>query len=269
MKKSLQLSLLLIAFTLLLPSCVSKKKWEELVSQKSTLESSLTDTQTQVANLEDDLKVLKEEKVQLEDDYAIDKKQLTAKIGQIESDLGMIKKEKLALKEELAASETKINELGETLKAPFSPFAAKGFSLAPEGSMLYLKGMQAIQYKSGSTRVSKESKEMLKSLADIMIANPGLHLLVEGHTDNVPMKSGARYASNEELSLARAKSVIKFLVKHGAAKKQLTAAGLGDAQPKMAYEAEGNLDEAKVMNRRAEIVVMTSPSNFYNLSQTL
>lgn len=269
MKKLTHLTLMLCAFSLIFPSCVSKKKWEEMVSQKTGLENTLADTRTQVSNLETDLNTLKEENTQLEEDYAIDKKQLGEKIGKIESDLNMVKKEKEELAVNLKTSEVKMAEISEKLKAPFSPFTAKGFSMAPEGDMLYLKGLESIRYKSGSARLAKESKEVLKSLAEVLANNPTMFLLVEGHTDNVPMKADASYASNEQLSLARAKAVVRFLVKQGASANQLTAAGHGSSKPKMAYAEEGANEEAQQMNRRAEIVVMTSPTNIYNLSQTL
>jgi len=263
------LILLLTAFCLLFPSCVSKKKWEELVAQKTDIESSLASTQTQVSNLESDLSGLKEENSQLESDYMLEKKQLNEKMGKIESDLNMVQKEKKELAESLKGSEEKFKSLASSVKAPFSAYSAKGFSLAPEGNMLYLKGIQDIRYKSGSARVTKESKEMLKSLASLLSANPSMHLLIEGHTDAVPMKAGASYASNAELSLARARAVVKYLVKQGAAKSQLSATGHGSSKPKAELADNGSKDEVNSMNRRAEIVVMTSPTNFYNLSQTL
>ncbi|MCL4675557.1 MAG: peptidoglycan -binding protein, partial [Pararhodobacter sp.] len=75
-------------------------------------------------------------------------------------------------------------------------------------------------------------------------------LRVDGHTDNVPIPAGGTYASNWELSQARALSVVLYLIEDlDFAPDRLAAAGFGEYRP----VAEGNSPEARAQNRRIEL----------------
>lgn len=74
-------------------------------------------------------------------------------------------------------------------------------------------------------------------------------LRVDGHTDNIPISGGGRYADNWELSSARATSVVKFLITQGVPAKRLVAAGFGEFQPL----DPANSQEARNRNRRIEL----------------
>ena len=74
-------------------------------------------------------------------------------------------------------------------------------------------------------------------------------LRVDGHTDNDPIVVGAKFASNWELSSARATAVVKYLVAQGVAPTHLAAAGFGEFQPL----APGDTEEARSQNRRIEL----------------
>ncbi len=74
-------------------------------------------------------------------------------------------------------------------------------------------------------------------------------LRVDGHTDNDPILVGRQFASNWELSSARATAVVKFLVAQGVAPQHLASAGFGEFQPL----APGDTEEAKAQNRRIEL----------------
>jgi len=74
-------------------------------------------------------------------------------------------------------------------------------------------------------------------------------LRVDGHTDNIPLSGGGRYADNWELSSARATSVVKFLITQGVPARRLVAAGFGEFQPL----DPANNQEARNRNRRIEL----------------
>ena len=74
-------------------------------------------------------------------------------------------------------------------------------------------------------------------------------LRVDGHTDNDPIVVGAKFASNWELSSARATAVVKYLVAQGVGPVHLASAGFGEFQPL----APGDTEEAKSQNRRIEL----------------
>tara|TARA_B100000686_G_C16456126_1_gene794636 strand:+ start:197 stop:832 length:636 start_codon:yes stop_codon:yes gene_type:complete len=93
-------------------------------------------------------------------------------------------------------------------------------------------------------------------------------LTVEGHTDNVPMRS-KKFASNWELSAARATSIATMLInKLKYPEKSLSINGYADTRPKASYtDTSGSpltgsaLRKARKINRRVEIVITTPPKS--------
>ena len=94
----------------------------------------------------------------------------------------------------------------------------------------------------------------LKQIAEQIPSEIDWVLRIDGHTDPRPLPEGHRYASNWELSSARALSVVEFLVSRGLPPERLVAAGFGANRPAVA----GNDAEAHRRNRRIEIK-LTSP----------
>ena len=75
---------------------------------------------------------------------------------------------------------------------------------------------------------------------------------VEGHTDNIPIRT-ARFPSNWELSVARAVNVVKYFVKPGnIAPRRLSAVGYGESRPLVANDTPAN----RIKNRRVEILLL-------------
>jgi chemotaxis protein MotB len=86
------------------------------------------------------------------------------------------------------------------------------------------------------------------------------HFLVAGHTDNIPIKS-KKFASNWELSTARAVEVVKLLVDSGMKPSQIGAAGYAEFDP----AAPNATPDGQKQNRRIEIVVEPNLSELPSL----
>ncbi|RUM89994.1 MAG: flagellar motor protein MotB [Thermovibrio sp.] len=87
--------------------------------------------------------------------------------------------------------------------------------------------------------------EMCRKLKEL-----DLPLTIEGHTDNVPIRS-KRFPSNWELSAARATTILRLFIQCGYDPKKLSAAGCGPYRP----IAPNNTPEERAKNRRVEIVI--------------
>jgi chemotaxis protein MotB len=108
-----------------------------------------------------------------------------------------------------------------------------------------------ILFDTGKTEIKPEGKTALTEVADVLKGVTGRRFQVAGHTDNVPIKT-KEFASNWELSAARALSVIKLLLEKGVRPDALSAAGYADVDP-----AHSNANDAgKAKNRRIEIVIV-------------
>jgi chemotaxis protein MotB len=110
---------------------------------------------------------------------------------------------------------------------------------------------QDILFPSGSAELSDIGIETLAEVARALAEFPDRAFQIEGHTDNVPIKT-QRFPSNWELSTARAVSVVKLFVQTGMEADNLSAAGYGEFQPR----ADNASDEGRALNRRIEVVML-------------
>ena len=102
-----------------------------------------------------------------------------------------------------------------------------------------------INFDTGKSTIKPESGPIINQIVEMMKANPGLKVRVEGHTDNV-----GNAKSNKTLSDERAKAVVAALVAQGVDAKRLSAAGHGQDKP----IADNKTEEGRAKNRRVELV---------------
>lgn len=107
-------------------------------------------------------------------------------------------------------------------------------------------------FRPASADLRPEGKEFLNLLARVFLHNPTVEVRISGHTDNLPINT-LRYPSNWELSCARARSVMRYLIdEQGIGPGILSAIGYGPYQP----AASNATPEGRAMNRRVEIEII-------------
>jgi outer membrane protein OmpA-like peptidoglycan-associated protein len=109
-----------------------------------------------------------------------------------------------------------------------------------------IANMSDVLFKSGSFELLAGARERLAKVSGIVLAYPGLHLDVEGHTDSVGTD-----AYNQSLSERRAEAVRDYLVQQGIASNAIAARGLGKSEP----VASNDTPEGRQQNRRVELVL--------------
>ncbi|MBK9451858.1 MAG: OmpA family protein [Bacteroidetes bacterium] len=116
---------------------------------------------------------------------------------------------------------------------------------------VYIAISDKMLFKSGSAAVEKLGKEALSKVATVLSKYPDMDLIIEGHTDNVPIKT-ERFADNWDLSVIRATSVVRILtVDYGLAANRVTPSGKGEFFPKVSNDTP----EGRSKNRRTEIII--------------
>jgi len=116
--------------------------------------------------------------------------------------------------------------------------------------------LDRILFDSGEADLKSEGEAVLRKVADILAQHPSLKIHVIGHTDNVPIRAGARnrFASNWELSTARATAAVRFLSeKAGVGPHRLGAVGYGEFRP----VADNSTSEGRARNRRIAITILS------------
>ncbi len=131
-----------------------------------------------------------------------------------------------------------------------------GIKVGREERGVVIRLEESFFFDSGSADVKEKSYPILDEIAKVLKDYDNT-IMVEGHTDNVPIRS-RYFSSNWELSTARALSVLKFMSKRGQVDPQLLCAvGYGEYRPILPNDSPEN----KKKNRRVEIVVLTGRDN--------
>ena len=110
-------------------------------------------------------------------------------------------------------------------------------------------------FDSGSTKINVEGQETLLKLAETLRKRQGQDIIVQGHTDDVPIRRDVRdrFPTNWELSTARATSVVRFLQdKAGIDPGRCIACGYSYYRP----VATNNAEKGRRQNRRIEIILV-------------
>lgn len=117
-------------------------------------------------------------------------------------------------------------------------------------SRIKLTFSSPILFDSGSADLKDSAKKVLDPVAASLLKMENT-VIVEGHTDSARML-GRKFASNRELSIMRAFSVINYLVKKGVQPARITAYGYGEFRPVSLNDS----DENRLRNRRIEMIIM-------------
>lgn len=143
-------------------------------------------------------------------------------------------------------------------------FQNQGLTVETRNGKVYVSMEEKLLFKSGSILVDPKGEQALLELAKALNQNPDVSILVEGHTDNVPMKS-ATIKDNLDLSVLRATSISRILTTSGMVDpKRVTSAGRGEYFP----VDPANTPEARAKNRRTEIILTPKLDELLNILST-
>lgn len=131
-------------------------------------------------------------------------------------------------------------------------FNNKGLTIQEKNGKVYVSLDEQLLFKTGQWEVDPKGQLALANLAEVLGQNPDINVLVEGHTDNVPMRGTGEVKDNWDLSVMRATAVTRILLKNKAIEpRSITSAGRGEFFP----IDEAKTPEARQKNRRTEIIL--------------
>jgi chemotaxis protein MotB len=126
---------------------------------------------------------------------------------------------------------------------------------------VYVSLEEKLLFKSGSDVIDPKGKEALSSLAKVLNSTKDITVMIEGHTDNVPIKTNM-FKDNWDLSTARATSILRILTKdYNFDSNRITASGRGEFHPVKSNETV----EGRAGNRRTEIILAPDLKELYHL----
>lgn len=155
------------------------------------------------------------------------------------------------LRQVIARQDSITNRLNDLIRNALLSFPSDELSVEIKNGKVYVSMSDKLLFKSGSAAIEAKGKEAIKVLADVLDKNRDIDILVEGHTDSIPIRT-AVYRDNWDLSVARATSIVRILTNdYTIAPTRLTASGKGEFSPK----ASNSTPEGRALNRRTEIIL--------------
>lgn len=137
----------------------------------------------------------------------------------------------------------------------------KDIEIRVEKTVVFINLSDKMLYQSGSANLTQRANEVLGKIATIVESRPELEVMVEGYTDNVPIKNTC-LEDNWDLSVKRATSVVRVLQKiYGINPNRLIAAGRGEFNTL----ADNSTDAGRTINRRTRIIILPKLNQFYDL----
>jgi chemotaxis protein MotB len=115
---------------------------------------------------------------------------------------------------------------------------------------LVISLQDTVLFDSGSAVLNSQAVDIITTVGNVIKPLPN-YVLIEGHTDNLPIHNG-EFPSNWELSSARATNVLQEVLKCGLAPQRLSATGYGEYRPRVPNDS----DDQRQMNRRVDIVLL-------------
>ena len=151
----------------------------------------------------------------------------------------------------VAKQDSIAGRLNNILRNALLGFNADELSVEVKNGKVYVSMTDKLLFRSGSATVEQKGKEALKLLGEVLDKNPDIDILVEGHTDNIPIKTQV-YKDNWDLSVVRATSIVRILTAdYKIAPRRMTASGRGEYFPR----AGNDTAEGRARNRRTEIIL--------------
>ncbi|MCK7462298.1 MAG: OmpA family protein [Sphingobacterium sp.] len=127
--------------------------------------------------------------------------------------------------------------------------------------VVYISISDKLLFRSGSYEINQKAEDVLGKIAKVLNDHKQLEILVEGHTDNVPISTTCM-VDNWDLSVKRATTVVRYLqTKHNIVPSRMTAGGRSEFVPKTSNETT----EGKSINRRTEIIILPQLDQFFEL----
>jgi len=261
-----------------LSSCVSQKKFADLEARQKETQDLLNSATVKLNSCETEKAALASRANSLEDQVAV----LKANNGELINNLGNLTTLTQKGAENLEKSLESIQEkdlriqrlqdavtrkdsvtlaLVTSLKGVLGNLADDDIEINVEKGVVYVSISDKLLFKSGSYNVTSRAKEVLGKVAAVVKNKPDFEFLVEGHTDDVPIRNDV-LLDNWDLSVKRATSVVRVLQKDfGVKPERMTAAGRSSYVP----VAGNDSPTGRASNRRTRIVVLPKLDQFFNM----
>lgn len=243
------------------------RKTDELYQNLLKAQSELAEgTDREAARILRELQELQQSLMEKEDrltrlEASLDQKKQN--LEQLEAEFAEQNKRLVELERVLFQKDSIMNGLRAKVADALYAFNSDELTVEMRNGKVYVSLEEKLLFSSGSYRVGAKGVDALKKLATVLEQNPDIQILIEGHTDNVPINSTSDLMiDNWDLSVKRATSIVRILLDNSNIDpRRLTSAGRGEFLP----VADNSTTEGKQKNRRTEIILTPRLDELFNL----
>lgn len=165
----------------------------------------------------------------------------------------------------LAQKDQAVKDLRDKVVKALTGFNNNGLTVHEKNGKVYVSMDEKLLFKTGQWVVDSNGQKALRDLSGLLAENPDINILVEGHTDDVPMHGSGEVKDNWDLSVMRATAVTKVLTQNPQIDpERITAAGRSEYVPLNNEKSAG----ARQMNRRTEIILTPKLDELLKILET-
>jgi chemotaxis protein MotB len=273
-------------------SCVSSKKFKAKETEYAQLQVQYTQVQSDLSNCNDAKADLNRQKTSLENDNTA----LNGRINDLNKQLDFLKENNTAVVKQLQDLSVISSSQAESIKKSLDNLGAKDvyiqtlqqqmahkdslnmalvmnlkgaigdindqdINIKVDKGVVYIDISDKLLFRSGKYEVTSQAKTVLGKVAAVLKNQPDIEFMVEGHTDNVPYRSGV-LLDNWDLSVKRATAVVRILQReYGLDPAKMAAAGRSEYRPVTTNASS----EGRASNRRTRIVILPQLDQFFKL----
>jgi chemotaxis protein MotB len=262
MKRTIQLlAFLSLIFSLLISSCVSSRKFTASQTTVDKLQKDSTNTHSQLNDCNVQVNNLKEEKASLQNENALVQNDLKTLSTESKMTIAQQAMRLRNLQNIIQSQKDVMTNLKNSIADALMNYKTDELSVYNKDGNVYVSLSEKLLFKSGSDVVDPKGKEALKSLVQVLNSTKDISVMIEGHTDNVPIKTKI-FKDNWELSTARANSIVRIMTKdYSFDPERITASGRSQFHPVKANETA----EGRAGNRRTEVILSPDLKELYKL----
>ncbi len=258
--------LLILACGTLFTSCISQKKYQAALDREQGLMARNTELSQSITQLKGDIERLQTDNARLVKQIDDAMKAAAQASGtanmtqkQLEAEQQRLWELRRLLNQQREAVEALRTKMAEALRG----FNSSELTVFTKNGKVYVSLQENLLFPSGSAVVNPRGKEALGTLAQALNNNPDINVVVEGHTDSVPIRG--KYEDNWALSTARSTAIVRILSDaYKVDPVRVTASGRSKYEP----VADNTTPEGRQRNRRTEIILAPKLDQLMQLLQT-
>ena len=254
-----------LACILLLTSCVSQKKYRESLQRQEDLLSRNTQLNNEITQLKGQIETLEGNNARLVkqiDDVMKKAADASGVANMTQKQLEAEQQRLWELRKILDQQRTAVENLRKKMADALVGFNSNELQVFVKNGRVYVSLQESLLFPSGSAVVNQKGREALGTLAQVLNVNPDINVVVEGHTDSVPIKG--RYEDNWALSVARSTAIVRLLTDtYKVDPVRVMASGRSKYDP-----VDSNTTaEGRQRNRRTEIILAPKLDELMQLLQ--